>query len=68
VVTATHDLDIVEVIADRALVLANGRIAAEGKPSEILADVSMLHQTHLTHTHRHSHGGGRDHSHHHLHR
>jgi cobalt/nickel transport system ATP-binding protein len=68
VVTATHDLDIVEVIADRALVLANGRIAAEGKPSEILADVAMLHQTHLTHTHRHSHGEGGDHSHHHLHR
>jgi cobalt/nickel transport system ATP-binding protein len=68
VVTATHDLDIVEVIADRALVLANGRIAAEGKPSEILNDLSMLRETHLTHAHWHSHEDGQAHVHHHLHR
>jgi cobalt/nickel transport system ATP-binding protein len=68
VVTATHDLDIVEVIGDRALVLANGCVAAQGTPSEILKDVSLLRQTHLTHTHWHSHDEGQGHAHHHLHR
>jgi len=68
VVTATHDLDIVDVIADRALVLAKGRLAAEGTPSEILRDASLLRRTHLTHSHWHRHGDGEAHAHHHLHR
>ena len=68
VVTATHDLDIVEDIADRALVLAEGRLVAEGTPSDILRDVSLLRRTHLIHSHWHRHGDGEAHAHHHLHR
>jgi cobalt/nickel transport system ATP-binding protein len=66
VVTATHDLDIVEVIADRALVIAEGGIIAQGTPSEILNDAALLRRTHLTHSHWHSHGD-HAHAHHHLH-
>ena len=68
VVTATHDLDIIDVIADRALVLAEGRLVAEGTPSEILRDFNLLRRTHLIHSHWHRHGDGEAHAHHHLHR
>ncbi len=68
VVTTTHDMDIVEDIADRCYVLEGGRVAAEGTPSEILADTPMLERTHLLHSHRHLHASGQIHSHPHLHR
>jgi hypothetical protein len=48
-------------------VLAAGRIAAQGPPSEILCDVDLLRRTHLTHSHWHVHPGGPAHAHHHLH-
>lgn len=67
VVTATHNLDIVEEIADRCFVFENGRIAAHGTPPEILGDESLLQRTHLLHAHRHRHESGLVHSHPHLH-
>lgn len=57
VVTATHDLAIVEDIADRCCVLENGRLAASGTPHEILSDEALLRRTHLIYTHRHRHPG-----------
>jgi cobalt/nickel transport system ATP-binding protein len=68
VVTCTHDLHIVEDIADRCVVLKNGCIAADGIPPLILADESLLNETHLLHSHRHRHGSGIVHAHSHLHR
>ena len=41
VITATHDLDIVEDIADRCFVLQSGRLAASGAASEILDDAAL---------------------------
>jgi cobalt/nickel transport system ATP-binding protein len=67
VVTATHDLDLVEDIADHCFVFQNGRVAAEGTPQEILGDESMLRQTNLIHAHRHVHASGEAHTHPHLH-
>jgi len=67
VVTATHDLAILEEIADRCYVLQNGKVAACGTPAEILADEDLLHRTHLAHAHRHRHADGTYHSHHHRH-
>ncbi len=52
VVTATHDLDTVEEIADRCVVLCRGKIAAEGAPAAILAAEDLLHETGLTHGRR----------------
>lgn len=68
VITATHDLDIVEDIADRCIVMQAGCVVASGKPADILHDVDLLTRTHLTHAHRHTYGAGDAHSHHHLHR
>jgi cobalt/nickel transport system ATP-binding protein len=68
VITATHDLDIVEDIADDGIVLAAGRLVREGPVADILQDVALLRRTHLSHDHWHVHADGRLHAHHHRHR
>jgi cobalt/nickel transport system ATP-binding protein len=67
VVTATHDLDLVEDIADYCHVFQRGRIVATGTPSEILHDHALLLSTNLIHAHRHAHSAGEIHSHPHRH-
>ncbi len=67
VVTTTHDLDIVEDIADECFVFQAGKVAAQGSPAEVLTRQSLLEQTNLLHAHRHIHGTGVTHSHPHLH-
>jgi len=65
VVTATHELDIVPVIADRVIVLGEERrILADGTPDTILNDRDLLIRANLIHQHLHQHGGIR-HSHEH---
>jgi cobalt/nickel transport system ATP-binding protein len=66
VVTATHQLEIVEDIADRIVVLDEGRVIAEGATMEILGNQELLLRANLVHAHRHSHGDV-THSHPHLH-
>jgi cobalt/nickel transport system ATP-binding protein len=51
-ITATHDLDIVEDIADRCLVLHAGRVTASGPPASILGDAALLARNRLAHAHR----------------
>jgi cobalt/nickel transport system ATP-binding protein len=68
VITATHDLNIVEDIADYCFVFQNGRVAGEGTPAQILADTELLENTNLIHAHRHKHPSGLVHSHSHSHR
>ncbi len=68
VITATHDLDIIEDIADYCLVFQNGRLVGEGLPAAILADTALLESTNLVHAHRHHHVDGELHSHAHIHR
>jgi len=67
VITSTHDLDIVEDIADHCLVFQTGRLVAAGTPTEILPQTSLLEQTNLIHAHRHVHADGETHSHPHMH-
>lgn len=67
VVTATHDLDHVEDIADDCCVFQDGRLAAEGTPEKILADTLLLARTSLLHAHRHAHPRGAMHTHPHHH-
>jgi cobalt/nickel transport system ATP-binding protein len=58
IVTATHDLDIVPLIANRVLVLGEQRrVLAAGTPDEILGDRDLLIRANLIHEHLHGHGG-----------
>jgi cobalt/nickel transport system ATP-binding protein len=66
VLTATHQLEIVEDIASRVLVLEAGRVGATGTPAEILSNYELLLRGNLVHAHRHSHATI-THSHPHLH-
>jgi cobalt/nickel transport system ATP-binding protein len=66
VITATHQLEIVEDIADRVYVLEAGAVIAEGTPQEVLSNADLLLRANLIHVHRHSHGGV-VHSHPHFH-
>ena len=66
VVTATHQLEIVEDIAERVVVLEQGSVTAAGAASEILSNGELLLRANLVHAHRHKHGDI-VHSHPHLH-
>jgi cobalt/nickel transport system ATP-binding protein len=58
IITSTHELDIVPVIADRVVVLGEDRrVLADGAPIDILADTNLLVKANLVHEHEHSHGG-----------
>ncbi len=57
VVTATHQLDYVEELSDRAIVFdEQHRIAADGPTGEILAQRDLLVACNLLHEHKHRHG------------
>ena len=67
IITATHDLSILEEIADRAFVMEESHtITAYGPPKEILDDLDLLLRVNLIHQHVHSHENLL-HSHSHLH-
>ncbi len=66
VVTATHQLEIIEDIADRVFVLEQGSVSASGSPQEILSNGELLLRANLVHAHRHKHGDV-VHSHPHVH-
>jgi cobalt/nickel transport system ATP-binding protein len=69
VITATHDLDTLEDIADRCYVFQAGQIAGEGTPLQVLHDVSLLERTGLVRVHEHVHDADdAPHPHPHLHR
>lgn len=70
VIAATHQLDIVEDIADVVYVMQEGRIVASGTPAATLENAELLLQANLVHAHRHSHDGiihSHPHSHRHSH-
>ena len=56
-IVATHELDIVPLIADRVVVLSeDGRVVADGPPSAVLSNRDLLVRTNLIHEHLHEHG------------
>jgi cobalt/nickel transport system ATP-binding protein len=55
IVVATHDLDALEDLADRCVVLSQDhRVAADGPTARILADEDLLVAVNLVHRHAHS--------------
>jgi cobalt/nickel transport system ATP-binding protein len=66
VITATHQLEIVEDIAERVVVLEQGSVTADDSPSKVLSNGELLLRANLVHAHRHKHGDV-IHSHPHLH-
>lgn len=58
IITATHDLHIVEEIADTAYILSRQKqVAKYGPVEELLTDEELLREHNLTHIHKHSHKG-----------
>lgn len=56
IVMATHDLDILDVVADRCVVFSEDhRVATEGPPDAVLADRQLLLDVNLIHDHTHVH-------------
>lgn len=58
IVTATHDLDIVETVARRCIILDRGSVVADGSASEILSQHDLLRRTHLLRMNHHRHPDG----------
>jgi cobalt/nickel transport system ATP-binding protein len=55
-ITATHELEVVPIIADRVVVLGEDRkILADGPSDQILADNALLISANLIHEHLHRH-------------
>jgi cobalt/nickel transport system ATP-binding protein len=51
IVFATHDVDIVPYLADRALLLERGALQLSGTPAEVFRDVELLHRLSLRRPH-----------------
>jgi cobalt/nickel transport system ATP-binding protein len=57
IITATHQLEILSEISERAVVLAHGAVVADATPDEVLANTELLEAANLIHSHRHLHVG-----------
>ena len=57
VLTATHDLEIIEQISQRAVVMGEDHsIKVDGVTAKVLNDLSLLLRVNLIHEHMHIHG------------
>ena len=68
IIVATHDLEVAEAVTGRTVILAKGRVAADGATRELLHDLDLLRRTHLLRSHWHVGSDGRPIAHAHLHR
>ncbi len=67
-ITATHELDIVEEIADRVLVFdETHQVVANGTPAEVLSDKDLLFRVNLIDPRFHQHVHDGEHRHYHTH-
>ena len=66
IIATTHQLEILDDLADRLIVLEEGKVAASGATRDVLNDFDLLLRANLVHAHRHSHGSV-THSHPHRH-
>ena len=66
IITATHDLHILEDLSDTCQVLERGKVICAGPTAEVLEDRDLLERANLVHSHRRSREG-KAHSHPDLH-
>lgn len=66
IITATHDLHMLEDLAGQCVILERGRLIAEGKTAEILGNRELLQRANLIHAHRSLRQAGM-HAHYHMH-
>ncbi len=58
IVVATHDLDVLPLLADRCVVISEDHhVVADGPTSAVLGDDHLLASTNLIHAHAHIHAG-----------
>jgi energy-coupling factor transport system ATP-binding protein len=50
VIFITHDLDLAVTYASRAILLAEGRVAADGPPERVLNDMALLERCRIVPT------------------
>lgn len=67
VITATHELDVLEQIADRCCLLESARLVADEKPLTLLHNVGLLERASLIRPHAHTHHGASTSPHPHIH-
>lgn len=68
IIVTTHNLDIVEEIADRAIVFSEDHhLVAEGPSEQVLSDTALLVKANLVDPHFHKHRHEGDHRHYHSH-
>ncbi|MEO8285083.1 MAG: ABC transporter ATP-binding protein [Chloroflexota bacterium] len=64
IITTTHELEIVPIIANRVVVIGEERkVLADGTPAQILNDHALLIKANLIHEHLHEVGVHHDHGH-----
>jgi len=68
IIVATHDLEVAEAVTRRTVILAKGRVAADGETRAVLHDLDLLRRTHLLRSHWHVGSDGRPVAHAHPHR
>lgn len=57
IITATHDLEIIDQISERAIVMGEDhRVKKDGKTIKVLDDMALLLNVNLVHEHMHFHG------------
>ena len=57
IITATHDLEIIEQISKRAIVMGEDHsVKVDGSAEEVLSDFELLLAANLIHEHMHLHG------------
>lgn len=57
VITATHDLDIIEQISERAVVMGEDHVVkVDRRTTAVLSDLDLLLEANLIHKHMHRHG------------
>lgn len=53
IILATHDLEVAEAVSRRTVILAGGRVVADGPTHELLRDLPLLRKAHLLRSHWH---------------